>query len=109
MTIECGDSYTEQIYVDPITFIPTTMLTRPAGVTFSFDISRSAYTVLHNFDVVIGGSGNPYGSLKQGVDGKLYGTNSRANGGYGAVFSFNPVTLTKNELKTFSDYSSGAT
>ena len=44
------------------------------GVIFSFDPSSSTYTKLKDFDDVNGG--DPYGSLMQASDGKLYGMTS---------------------------------
>ena len=59
------------------------------GVIFSFDPSSSTYTKLKDFDYTNGA--NPYGSLIQANDGKLYGmTYGGGSNGYGVIFSFDP-------------------
>jgi uncharacterized repeat protein (TIGR03803 family) len=59
------------------------------GVIFSFDLSSSTYTKVQDFDGANGA--NPYGSLMQAVDGKLYGmTYQGGSSGNGVVFSFDP-------------------
>ena len=45
-----------------------------AGTIFSYDPATSAYTQLKDFDDTNGA--NPYGSLVQASDGKLYGMTS---------------------------------
>jgi len=68
------------------------------GVIFSYDPSSSAYTKLKDFD---GANGrNPYGSLVQASDGKLYGmTSGGGSNDAGVVFSFDPLSSTYTKLK----------
>ncbi len=66
------------------------------GVIFSFDPSTSTYTKLWDFDFTNGR--NPYGSLIQASDGKLYGI---ALSGYGVIFSFDPASSTYTKLIDF--------
>ncbi|HSN09776.1 MAG TPA: choice-of-anchor tandem repeat GloVer-containing protein, partial [Hanamia sp.] len=70
------------------------------GVLFSFDPSTSTYTKVLDFDGINGS--NPYGSLVQKNDGKLYGMT--AYGGtndYGVIFVFDPTAYTFGKLKDF--------
>ena len=72
------------------------------GVIFSFDPSTSTYTKLKDFDNTNGS--NPYGSLVQAADGKLYGmTHSGGSSGYGTIFSFAPSTSAYIKLKDFDN------
>jgi uncharacterized repeat protein (TIGR03803 family) len=58
-----------------------------AGVIFSFDPSSYTYTKLKNFDGTNGG--NPYGSLMQARNGKLYGMTRKGGSiNAGVIFSF---------------------
>ncbi|CAN5460066.1 hypothetical protein BH10BAC3_BH10BAC3_17480 [soil metagenome] len=78
------------------------------GVIFSFDPSSSIYTKLLDFDANNGR--NPYGSLMQASDGKLYGmTSAGFNNGNSAgdIFSFNPSTSTFTKLKAFDGTDGG--
>ncbi len=73
-----------------------------AGVIFSFDPFSSTYTKLKDFDITNGG--NPYGSLMQAKNGKLYGvTFSGGNGGAGVIFSFDPLASTYKKLRNFDN------
>lgn len=55
------------------------------GTLFSFDPGSEALTVLHDFDNTHGG--NPYGSLLEGADGRLYGTTAGGGDNFaGTVF-----------------------
>ena len=77
-----------------------------AGVIFSFDPSSSTYTKLKDFDGTNGG--NPYGSLMQASDGKLYGMTAQGgSSGAGVIFSFDPSSSTYTKLKDF-DGTNGA-
>ncbi len=73
-----------------------------AGVIFSFDPFSSTYTKLKDFDITNGG--NPYGSLMQAKNGKLYGvTFSGGNGGAGVIFSYDLSSSTYANLRNFDD------
>ncbi len=71
------------------------------GVIFSFDPSSSIYSTLHNFDWTHGA--NPYGSLIQGSNGKLYGMTVYGGGGYGVIFSFDLSVSTYTDLHNFGE------
>jgi uncharacterized repeat protein (TIGR03803 family) len=82
------------------------------GVIFSFDPSSAIYTVVKFLESNYGA--NPFGSLIQGSNGKLYGmtyrggtSKSYSDFGFGVVFSYDPATVSYNVLKNF-DFSSGA-
>lgn len=63
---------------------------RGAGVIFSYDILTSVYTKLKDFDNTF--RSDPYGSLVEAYDGKLYGMTSKGgNKDSGSIFSFDPV------------------
>ena len=72
---------------------------RGAGTIFSFDPSTNTHANLHDFDG--GNSANPYGSLMQASDGKLYGMTQGSGSGYGTIFSFDLVTKTHTKLYDF--------
>ena len=77
------------------------------GVIFSFDAVTGSYTVVKNFDNISGF--NPYGSLIQASDGKLYGMTSAGGDPYtrsrsGVIFSLDPATRGYTVLKTFFSY-----
>ena len=77
------------------------------GVIFSFDPSSSTYTKLKDFDNTNGG--NPYGSLMQASDGKLYGmTSDGGSSNDGVIFSFDPSSSTYTKLKDFGTNESGS-
>lgn len=62
------------------------------GVLFEFDPVNDAHAVRHNFNNTTGGA-SPYGSLTEGLNGKLYGTTY--NGGLnqnGTLFEFDLAT-----------------
>ncbi|WP_026898139.1 choice-of-anchor tandem repeat GloVer-containing protein [Daejeonella oryzae] len=82
--------------------------TNNKGVIFSFDPSNSTYAKLKDFKGDDGA--NPWGSLIQATDGKLYGmtrTEGDGQGGfyikfsYGVIFSYNITTATYIKLKDF--------
>ncbi len=77
------------------------------GVIFSFDPVTSIYTKLVEFDRTNGA--NPYGSLVQASDGKLYGMtySGGSNFYYGVIFSYDPVTSAYTKLIDF-DRTNGA-
>ncbi len=61
------------------------------GFIFSFDPSDSVYEELK--DLADSDGDNPYGSLFQASNGKLYGTTENGGiNGLGVVFSYDPVT-----------------
>lgn len=70
------------------------------GVIFNFDPSTSQYTKLYDFS---GSDGkNPYGSLIQANDGKLYGmTSDGGNNNFGVIFSFDPASASFIKLMDF--------
>src|SRR5690348_2724214 len=71
------------------------------GVIFSFDLSAATYTKLKDFDGSSDG-GNPYGSLVQASNGKLYGmTTYGGNSGDGVIFSFEPSVSAFTKLRDF--------
>jgi len=82
------------------------------GVIFSFDPFSSTYTKLYGFNGTKGAQ--PWGSLLQASDGKLYGMTSR--GGIndyglsgGVIFSYDVSTATYNKLKSFNTNQDGNT
>lgn len=69
-----------------------------AGVIFSFDPTTRTITKLKDFNGTDGS--NPYGSLVQASDGKLYGmTYAGGSNGVGVIFSFDPSALVYTKLK----------
>ena len=75
------------------------------GTIFSYNSATATYTQLKGFDGTNGE--NPYGSLLQASDGRLYGMTS-TGGSYdaGVIFSYNIATSTYTKLKDF-DYTNG--
>jgi uncharacterized repeat protein (TIGR03803 family) len=81
--------------------------TNDAGIVFSYDPSSSTFINLYNLNQ--GTGDNPYGSLLQASDGKLYGLTSKdGNFGGGSIFSFDLSSMTFNKLKDL-DYLNGGT
>ncbi|MEP7141573.1 MAG: choice-of-anchor tandem repeat GloVer-containing protein [Ferruginibacter sp.] len=73
---------------------------RDSGVIYSFDPSTSIFTKLKDFDKANGA--NPYGSLIQASNGKLYGiTSAGGSNGYGVMFSFDLSGSVYTKLKDF--------
>ncbi|MEO7482757.1 MAG: choice-of-anchor tandem repeat GloVer-containing protein, partial [Ferruginibacter sp.] len=80
--------------------LPGGRLGSGGGAIFSFDPSTSIYTKLMDFDGINGA--NPYGSLVQASDGKLYGmTSAGGSNDMGAIFSFDPSNSVYTKLKDF--------
>ena len=82
----------------------------PYGVIFSYDPVNNIYTKLYDF---IGDTGaDPYGSLVEASDGKLYGLTSykeiHGDNHAGVIFSFDPSNNSYADVKEF-DYTNGAT
>jgi uncharacterized repeat protein (TIGR03803 family) len=76
------------------------------GVIFSFDPSSSIFTKLKDLDSTNGA--NPYGSLMQASDGKLYGmTYGGGSSNAGVIFSYDPTSSSYVKLKDF-DYANGS-
>ena len=76
------------------------------GTIFSFDpdpTNPDPYSKLHDFDVVNGA--NPYGSLVQSSDGKLYGMTYQG-GSYnvGVVFSYDPNPASSTPFSKLQDF-----
>lgn len=72
------------------------------GVIFSFDPSTFTYLKLKDFDYLTGA--NPFGSLMQASDGKLYGaTDIGGLKEFGVIFSFDISTSTYTNLKDFDN------
>ncbi len=70
------------------------------GVIFSFDPVSSTYTKIIDFDSTNGA--NPFGSLLQASDGKLYGTTSAGGSkDSGVIFSYDLLSSTYTKLKDF--------
>ncbi|HNP44041.1 MAG TPA: T9SS type A sorting domain-containing protein [Panacibacter sp.] len=77
------------------------------GTIFSFDLVTNTQVKLFDFDSTNGAY--PFASLVQASNGKLYGTTLAGgiygdvySGGYGTIFSFDPVTNTHLKLIDFN-------
>lgn len=72
------------------------------GTIFSFDPATDIFVKLADFTGANGA--NPYGSLVQASNGKLYGmTLQGGSNGLGTIFSFNPATNNIDHLVDFID------
>jgi uncharacterized repeat protein (TIGR03803 family) len=73
------------------------------GVLFSFEPITNNFQKLFHFDSIPNKGGQPYGSLIQASNGKLYGMTRGGvfNNDYGTIFSFNPLTNTFENLYDF--------
>ena len=70
------------------------------GVVYKVDPITNTYTDIHDLDSTNGI--NPYGSLVQLSDGKLYGmTRSGGAANYGVIFNFDPSNSTYTVLHSF--------
>ncbi len=80
------------------------------GVIFSYDPATAAYAILWNLgmtDSLAQPTSQPYGSLIQASDGKLYGMSFLASAeaiGIPVIFSYNPATTT---FATLGDLGNG--
>jgi len=72
------------------------------GVLFSYDPINNIFLKHLDFNGTVNGS-NPYGSLVEAADGKLYGMtrSGGSNGGNGVLFSYDPVTTTYVKYRDF--------
>jgi len=83
------------------------------GIIFSYSTSTGVYTDLVDFagsDRLAPGA-DPYGSLIQATDGKLYGMTSQGGSqgaNQGVIFSYDPTTATYADLYEFTGGSSGS-
>jgi uncharacterized repeat protein (TIGR03803 family) len=76
-----------------------------AGNIFSFDINNDSISYLYNFNRT--GADEPYGSLLQASNNKLYGMTSQGNYGIGNIFSFDLGVNIYNDIHDFN-YSTGS-
>jgi len=76
-----------------------------SGVIYQVDPFTDTYTDIYDFNMTDGA--NPWGTLIQLLDGKLYGmTQSGGANNAGVIFSFDPVTMVYTKLYVF-DYVNG--
>jgi len=79
-----------------------------SGVLFSFDPATNTYSKLLDFNGSANGA-NPFGSLMQATNGKLYGmTYYGGSNNDGVLFSFDPSSNTYNNLLDFNSSTNGA-
>ena len=77
------------------------------GVLFQFNPVNNALTVKVNFDGTAKGQ-NPYGSLIQATDGKLYGmTRFGGLNDYGVIFQYNPQNSSFTNMLDFDMVTNG--
>lgn len=79
------------------------------GVLFEYDLTSGNYNVKFNFDSFNGLGDNPYGSLTQASNGKLYGMT--IDGGIGnndgVIFEYNIATETVSRKYDFNNFDDG--
>lgn len=76
--------------------------THGKGVLFQYDLNTSSFTKKLDFNGT-GKGAEPYGSLIQAVDGKLYGmTEDGGSNNIGVIFQFDPLTSTYTKKFNFS-------
>jgi uncharacterized repeat protein (TIGR03803 family) len=77
------------------------------GVLFEYDLLTNVYTKKIDFEISIGG--NPFGSLIQATNGKIYGM-ALVGGVYnfGVIYEYNPETSTYAILFNFNGFESGS-
>lgn len=82
--------------------------TSSKGVLFSYNIATDTYTKLVSFDGPITGS-NPYGSLVQASNGKLFGmTSGGGANGDGTLFEFDTLSVTLTTKFDFDETNNGS-
>ena len=78
-----------------------------SGVLYSFDISSSTFSVIHNFNFADLNGCNPYGTPLL-IGNKLYGTTSSCGGGYGTIYEYDLLSSTFNLLYSMSSIGGGS-
>jgi len=79
-----------------------------AGVIFEYDPISNIFTKKIDFDDTLKGK-NPYGSLVQATNGKIYGmTTGGGINDYGVLFEFDPITNVFNKKVDFDGTNKGA-
>lgn len=77
------------------------------GVIFEYNPSNNLYVNKIDFDSINGS--NPYGSLMQASNGKLYGmTRKGGTNNLGVLFEFDPITNTFTKKNDFSGTTNGS-
>lgn len=77
------------------------------GILFQYDPATGAYVKKFNFNDTINGS-NPYGSLIQATDGKLYGVTAKGGvNNEGVIFQYDPLTSILTKKYDFDNTTSG--
>jgi len=78
------------------------------GILFEYDPATNTYTKKLDFAGASNGS-NPYGSLMQASNGKLYGmTNSGGTNSMGVLFEYDPATDTYTKKLDFAGATNGS-
>ena len=73
------------------------------GIIFSYNISNSSYTDIHNFSGGTTDGSSPYGSLIQASNGLLYGTTyTGGTDNYGTIFNFNISNSSYSDIYNFN-------